>query len=98
MIYTFLFFIIFFQNPLNATPTFEDGFFDKEYYKKFLKVGELIYELNNVDINNNDLYEGYEFKYESNCKVKVELKPYSSSIKTFEVDLCKKKINMNKNN
>ena len=91
MIYTFLSFIIFFQNPLNATPTFEDGFFDKEYYKKFLKVGELIYELNNVDINNNDLYEGYEFKYESNCKVKVELKPYSSSIKIFEVDLCKKK-------
>ena len=91
MIIIFLSFIIFFKNPSSATPTFEDGLFYKKNYTKFLKVGELIYELNNIDINNRGLYEGYEFKYEGNCKVKVELRPYSSNIETFEVDLCKKK-------
>jgi len=77
------------NNKVYSTPTIEDGFFDKEYYAKYIKVGELIYEVNNVDINNNGLYEGYIFIDEDNCKVQVELKPYDSDIKIFEVDTCK---------
>ncbi len=73
-----------------STPTIEDGFFDDEYYAKYLEVGELIYELNKIDINRSGLYEGYNFNYKGNCEVVVELKPYVSDIKIFEVDLCKK--------
>ena len=78
------------NNKVYSTPTIEDGFFDDEYYAKYLEVGELIYELNKVDIKNADLYEGYIFKDEDNCKFQVELKPYDSDIKIFEVDVCKK--------
>ena len=78
-----------------STPTIEDGFFDDEYYAKYLEVGELIYELNNVDINNSDLYEGYDFNYRGNCEVIVELKPYDSDIKIFDVDVCKKTSRLN---
>ena len=78
------------NNKVYSTPTIEDGFFDDEYYAKYLEVGELIYELNKVDIKNADLYEGYIFKDKDNCKFQVELKPYDSDIKIFEVDVCKK--------
>ena len=78
------------NNKVYSTPTIEDGFFDDEYYAKYLEVGELIYELNKVDIKNADLYEGYIFKDEDNCKFEVKLKPYDSDIKIFEVDVCKK--------
>ena len=77
------------NNKVYSTPTSEDGFFDKEYYAKYIKVGELIYEINNIDINNHGLYEGYMFKDEDNCKFQVKLKPYDSDIKIFEVDICK---------
>ena len=78
------------NNKVCSTPTIEDGFFDDEYYSKYLEAGELIYELNKVDIKNADLYEGYIFKDKDNCKFQVELKPYDSDIKIFEVDTCKK--------
>ena len=78
------------NNKVCSTPTIEDGFFDDEYYSKYLEAGELIYELNKVDIKNADLYEGYIFKDEDNCKFQVELKPYNSNIKIFEVDVCNK--------
>ena len=78
------------NNKVYSTPTIEDGFFDDEYYAKYLEVGELIYELNKVDIKNADLYEGYIFKDEDNCKFQVKLKPYDSDVKIFEVDVCKK--------
>ena len=83
------------NNKVYSTPTIEDGFFDDEYYAKYLEVGELIYELNKVDIKNADLYEGYIFKDEDNCKFQVELKPYDSDIKIFEVDVCKKTSRLN---
>ena len=79
-----------------STPTIEDGFFDDGYYARYLEVGELIYELNNFDINNSDLYEGYDFNYRGNCEVIVELKPYESDIKIFDVDVCKKTSRFNK--
>ena len=85
----FITIFIFFPNFVNATPTPEDGLFDDEYYGKYLEVGELIYELNKVDIKNADFYEGYIFKDEDNCKFQVKLKPYDSDIKIFEVDICK---------
>ena len=78
------------NNKVYSTPTIEDGFFDEEYYAKYLEVGELIYELNKVDIKNADLYEGYIFKDEDNCKFQVKLKPYDLDVKIFEVDVCKK--------
>ena len=78
------------NNKVYSTPTIEDGFFDDEYYLKYLEVGELIYELNKVDIKNTGLYEGYIFKDEDNCKFQVKLKPYDSDVKIFEVDVCKK--------
>ena len=37
------------NNKVYSTPTIEDGLFDKEYYEKYIMVGELIYEVNNVD-------------------------------------------------
>ena len=77
------------NNKVCSTPTTEDGFFDNEYYAKYVKIGEVIYEVNNIDINNYGLYEGYMFKDEDKCKVQVELKPYNSDIKIFEVDICK---------
>ena len=77
------------NNKVYSTPTTEDIFFDDEYYAKYIEVGELIYELNNIDINNRGLYEGYMFKDEDNCKFQVKLKPYDSDIKIFEVDICK---------
>ena len=83
------------NNKVCSTPTIEDGFFDDEYYAKYLEVGELIYELNKVDIKNADLYEGYIFKDEDNCKFQVKLKPYDSDVKIFEVDVCKKTSRMN---
>ena len=83
------------NNKVYSTPTIEDGFFDDEYYAKYLEVGELIYELNNLDINNSDLYEGYDFNYSGNCEVIVELKPYESDIRIFDVDLCKKTSRIN---
>ena len=82
--------LFFLHYKVYSTPTIEDGFFDDEYYAKYLEVGELIYELNKVDIKNADLYEGYIFKDKDNCKFQVELKPYDSDIKIFEVDTCKK--------
>ena len=78
------------NNKVCSTPTIEDGFFDDEYYAKYLEVGELIYELNKIDINRSGIYEGYNFNYKGNCEVVVELKPYDSDIKIFEVDVCKK--------
>ena len=78
------------NNKVYSTPTIEDGFFDDEYYAKYLEVGELIYELNKIDINRSGIYEGYNFNYKGNCEVVVELKPYDSDIKIFEVDVCKK--------
>ena len=78
------------NNKVYSTPTTEDGFFDEVYYAKYLEVGELIYELNKVDIKNTVLYEGYIFKEEDNCKVQVELKPYDSDIKIFDADVCSK--------
>ena len=78
------------NNKVCSTPTIEDGFFDDEYYAKYLEVGELIYELNNIDIKNAGLYEGYNINYKGNCEVVVELKPYDSDVKIFEVDVCKK--------
>ena len=78
------------NNKVCSTPTIEDGFFDDEYYSKYLEAGELIYELNKVDIKNANLYEGYIFKDENNCKVQVKLKPYNSDIKIFDVDVCSK--------
>ena len=78
------------NNKVYSTPTTEDGFFDEVYYAKYLEVGELIYELNKVDIKNTGLYEGYIFKDENNCKVQVKLKPYNSDIKIFDVDVCSK--------
>ena len=87
--------ILLLNNKAFSTPTIEDGFFDDGYYAKYLEVGELIYELNNVDINNSDLYEGYDFNYRGNCEVIVELKPYESDIKIFDVDVCKKTSRLN---
>ena len=55
------------NNIVYSTPTKEDGFFTKNY-AKYIKLGELIYKINNIDINNNDLYEGYKFKEGDNCK------------------------------
>ena len=78
------------NNKVYSTPTIEDGFFNDEYYAKYLEVGELIYELNKVDINRRGIYSGYNFNYKGNCEVVVELKPYDSDIKLFEVDVCKK--------
>jgi len=78
------------NNKVCSTPTIEDGFFDDEYYAKYLEVGELIYELNKIDINRSGIYEGYNFNYKGNCEVVVELKPYDLDIKIFEVDVCKK--------
>ena len=77
------------NNKVYSTPTTEDEFFYEEYYAKYIKVVELIYEVNNVDINNHVLFEGYMFKDEDNCKVQVELKPYDLDIKIFAVDVCK---------
>jgi len=73
-----------------STPTIEDGFFDDEYYAKYLEVGELIYKFNNIDINQRGLYEGYNLINKSSCEITVELKPYDLEIKIFEVDVCKK--------
>ena len=78
------------NNKVYSTPTIEDGFFDDEYYAKYLEVGELIYELNKIDINRSGIYEGYNFNYKGNCEVVVELKPYDSDIKIFEEDVGKK--------
>ena len=83
------------NNKVYSTPTIEDGFFDKEYYAKYIKVGELIYELNDLDINNHGFYEGYVFKDSINCKFQFKLKPYDSDVKIFEVDVCKKTSRMN---
>ena len=78
-----------------STTTNEDGFFDHEFYAKYLEVGELIYELNNIDIKNAGLYEGYNINYKGNCEFIVELKPYDSNEKIFEVDVCEKTSRIN---
>ena len=82
--------LFFLHYKVYSTPTIEDGFFDDEYYAKYLEVGELIYEFNNIDINQRGLYEGYNLINKSNCEIIVELKPYDLEIKIFEVDVCKK--------
>ena len=87
--------ILLLNNKTYSTPTIEDGFFDEGYYAKYLEVGELIYELNNVDINNSNLYEGYDFNNRGNCEIIVELKPYESDIKIFDVNVCKKTSRLN---
>ena len=70
----------------NATPTIRE-----KYSDDYLKLVELIFDNNNVDIMNRDFYEGYTMNFEDKCNAEVKLKTYSSLLKIFKVNICTKK-------
>ncbi len=89
-IYFFISFLLYFQIPTNASPSFGDEHFNNDLYNNYLEAGELILEINKIDINDRSLYEGYFLNFINDCEAEVEIKPYSSEIRTIRVDICKK--------
>ena len=85
----FISFLLYFQIPTRPL-SFGDEHFNNDLYNNYLEAGELILEINKIDINNRSLYEGYFLNFINDCQAEVKLKPYSSKINTIRVDICKK--------
>ena len=89
-IYIFVSLLIFSQSAVNASPSFGDEHYENDQYNNYLEAGELLLEINKIDINDRGLYEGYFLNFTNSCEAAIKLKPYSSQIRNIKVNICKK--------
>ena len=87
--YIFIYSCFFTTLKINSTPTLRES--EEKYNNKIEKIAEIIYEINNIDIENRALYYGYKFESEDDCKVILRLMDYSKKESFFKVDFCKNK-------